>query len=344
MADSHTPTQPDKLSLIILIATLGIGLILVGLLLIPNIIEGGRFIYMAVVSSLSVLLIVALAAQLFLLVRKNRHQHEAMEHAISHLERLETLQEHQNNQLDHLEQLASLSDQAKSLIYHEQELEALRETLNAMVLKQDYHSAETVLKRMDERLGLGEEAATLRSEIENARKATKDEKINTAADRVQSLLDRQDWAQARREANRLKQLFPDHPRITALPKTIKTAWNRYKAHLLKSYGEAVRVNDVEKSIELLKELDKYLTPQEGSALAESARDVFKKKLHNLGVQFAIAATDQQWQRAVETGEEIIAEFPNTRMAREVREKLPMLRSFASGAAQPPADMTGQQSS
>ena len=98
--------------------------------------------------------------------------------------------------------------------------------------------------------------------------------------------------------------------------------------------EAVRVNDVERSIELLKELDKYLTPQEGAALAESARDVFKKKLHNLGVQFAIAVADQNWSFAVATGEEIVKEYPNSRMAREVHEKLELLRDYSSGARQP----------
>ena len=102
----------------------------------------------------------------------------------------------------------------------------------------------------------------------------------------------------------------------------------HKRSLLQAYGEAVRKNDVDKSIELLRELDRYLTPQEAAALEESVRGVFKAKLHNLGVQFAISVTDQQWADAVATGEEIIREFPNTRMAQEVREKMGLLRSRA----------------
>jgi hypothetical protein len=102
---------------------------------------------------------------------------------------------------------------------------------------------------------------------------------------------------------------------------------------LKQYDEAVKRNDVDYSIQLLKELDMYLPPQEAAALEESARGVFRAKLHNLGVQFAINVTDKQWAKAVATGEEIMMEFPNTRMAQEVREKMDLLRSRSTKKAQ-----------
>ena len=53
---------------------------------------------------------------------------------------------------------------------------------------------------------------------------------------------------------------------------------------------------------------------------ESARGVFRAKLHNLGVQFAIRVTDQNWSEALVIGEQIMDEYPNTRMAQEVQEK------------------------
>jgi hypothetical protein len=256
------------------------------------------------------------------------------EHQTAHLERIESLLEHQGADLRNLASMASLSDQAKGLINYERELEALRETVNAMLLKQDYKSAEAIVERMESRLGLVDEATRIREDIDNARRASVDDRIQAAAKRVGSLLGRQQWAQAKREAERLLALFPENAQIKSLPKQIQSAWTAYKGKLLKDYGQAVRINDVERSIDLLKELDKYLTPQEGAALAESARDVFKKKLHNFGVQFAIQLADQQWSNAVSTGEEIIQEFPNSRMAREVREKIDLLRDYASGARQP----------
>ena len=260
------------------------------------------------------------------------------------LKRIESLLENQGRDIHNLTGLAQLPDQTKSLIYHEGEFQALRKSIHAMLSKRDYAAAEALIARAESRPDLAEETARLRKDIESARTTIVDKKIVSATLEFHKFLERREWAQAKREAERLETLFPDNPQIAALPSNIRSVWTAHKHALLKEYGEACRVNDVEKSIELLKKLDKYLTPQEGEALAESARDVFKKKLHNLGVQFAIAVTDQQWSLAVTTGEEIIREYPNSRMAREVREKLDLLRDYASGAIQPSVSIIDQPGS
>jgi len=69
----------------------------------------------------------------------------------------------------------------------------------------------------------------------------------------------------------------------------------------------------------------YLTPNEALALQEAAKDVFRTKLHNLGVQFAMAVSDKQWNSALDIGQQIIKDFPNSRMCGEIREKLHVLR-------------------
>jgi hypothetical protein len=61
------------------------------------------------------------------------------------------------------------------------------------------------------------------------------------------------------------------------------------------------------------------------ALQEAARDVFRTKLHNLGVQFAIAVTEKQWAGALEVGQQIVNDFPNSKMSEEIRGKLDVLK-------------------
>nr|MBC8374073.1 hypothetical protein [Planctomycetota bacterium] len=158
------------------------------------------------------------------------------------------------------------------------------------------------------------------------REATIDEKIDAAIDRIQSLLDEQQWSRGLRETSRILKLFPDNEKITALPQRIVDAKLAYKKRLLQEYGEAVRKNDIDRGMELLRELDRYLTPEEGAALQESARGVFKARLRQLGVQFAISVNDQQWTEAIAAGQEIIREFPNSRMAQEVRGKLDAMKA------------------
>ena len=75
-------------------------------------------------------------------------------------------------------------------------------------------------------------------------------------------------------------------------------------------------------------MDNYLTPTEAAALEESARDVFRARLHNMGVQFSLFVTEQAWHKALKLGKEIIREYPNSRMAEEVRQKIDTLKQRA----------------
>jgi hypothetical protein len=64
------------------------------------------------------------------------------------------------------------------------------------------------------------------------------------------------------------------------------------------------------------------------ALQESASSVFRTKLHNLGVQFTMAVTERKWTEAFETGRRIVQDFPNSRMAIEIRTRLDILHEHA----------------
>jgi hypothetical protein len=126
------------------------------------------------------------------------------------------------------------------------------------------------------------------------------------------------------------QLFPNNERIQRLPEQLEQHRQEHKRRLLNEWNQAVQRKDIDHSIEVLKRLDQYLTPSEAAALEESARGVFRAKLQNLGVQFSLAVTDKRWTQAVEIGEEIIREFPNSLMAKEVTDSMPaLMRRVAS---------------
>ncbi len=248
------------------------------------------------------------------------------------VDRLESLAASSTEATHRLTDLVSLTDQAKRFLFREREIEAFREVIHGDILRQDYATAEALIESLEKQLGYADEAARLREEFEQNKQASLEEKVDAAVARIEQIIARHDWARALRETHRILRLFPDNEKIAALPERIANARQQHKRELLQAYGEAVRVNDVDRSIELLKKLDLYLTPQEAAALEESARGIFKAKQHNLGVQFAIHVTDEEWQRAVETGEEIIREFPNSRMAQEVHSKMDQLRARAAGEA------------
>jgi len=244
----------------------------------------------------------------------------------SRIIRVETLMDETSVRIKELAELAPLSDNAKRLLHRDREVEALREAIHEDIIRQDYQRAENLADTVEKDLGYSAEAAELREEIAKSRDATVEEKLDLAIARIDELCNDRKWARSLREAQRVLRLFSDNPKVAALPDRIMEARNDVKRQLLQSYGEAIRKNDVDAGVTLLQQLDAYLTPQEGAALQESARGVFKARLHNLGVQFAICVTDNRWQDAIEAGEAIIAEFPNSRFAQEVLQKMQHLRS------------------
>ncbi len=274
------------------------------------------------------LLAIVCAFALYGLVKVVVSNEESVKLADSRMERIETLLEDQTESTRQMIDLASLSDQAKSLIYREREAEAFRDRVHEALVRQDYQTAEGLIESIEKKLGYADEAGRLREELENFRKATIEEKVDAAIARVQAIIDTHDWNRAARQAHRLMEMMPDNPKVDALPQRIQNAKTKHKRELLKTYNEAVKKNDVDRGIELLRELDRYLTPQEAAALEESARGVFKARLHNLGVQFALKVTDEQWSDAITVGNEIVREFPNSRMAQEVRGKMDILRQKA----------------
>jgi len=248
-----------------------------------------------------------------------------------HVKRLESLTEALHESSRRLVDLSQMSDTAKSLLFRQRESEAINELLHEYLLRQDYAGAQNFVADIERQLGYAAQAEQMRREIAEARETTIDQKVDSAINRINRSIIAHDWAQALRQARRLLQLLPDNRKVAALPRQIREARAGHKRELLQAYGDAVRRSDIDRSIELIRELDKYLTPQEAAALEESARGVFRARLHNLGVQFAIRVTDEQWADAVAIGQEIIDEYPNTRMAQEVREKMGQLRALADAA-------------
>jgi tetratricopeptide (TPR) repeat protein len=145
---------------------------------------------------------------------------------------------------------------------------------------------------------------------------------------IQSHFDSYEWDRAKNEIERLLNALPDDSRVLSLLDHMKALQEQHKQDLLKSWDEAVRRADTDHAIDILKELDQYLSPAEAQTLQSTARTVFKEKLLQLGIQFRFAVTERRWQDALDSGMDIIHEYPNARMANEVREALDILRQRA----------------
>lgn len=254
---------------------------------------------------------------------------------VSEMERTEqitgTLETHRQL-LEGIRETSSLSDAAKQIAYRQKDRDMLRTAIKEDIDRGDFEAANSLVDEMERRYGHKHEAEVLREQIETGWAAARDAEMRERIGQLEGWLGKFEWAEAQKQYGRLAKLYPDHPEVQKLPERMAQAKDGHKRELLKQWKDAVTRDDVDKSVELLKELDQYLTPSEAEAYKESARDVFRKRLQQLGVQFALHVHDKSWTEALRIGKQITDEFPNTRIAAEVRERMAILEDNAGTVA------------
>jgi len=221
-----------------------------------------------------------------------------------------------------------LSEKAKSIAFSENDRQSLREAVFDKMQQKDFDGTYELIDEIAHCTGFQELAGQLRVEADKFRSATDQERINQVIAHIEKQLDTYQWAKASTLIESLIKAEPESEKARQMRQVLIDKKAERKKSLLKAWDEAIRREATDRGLEILRELDQYLTPNEGLALQEAARDVFMTKLHNLGVQFSLAVSGRQWDKALETGEEIIRGFPNSKMAEEIRGKIDVLKQKA----------------
>ncbi len=218
-----------------------------------------------------------------------------------------------------------VSDAVKAIAFREEDRQSLREAVFEKLKQKDFEGAYEIIDEIGIHSGYRILASELRTQVDSYRNATEDERIDQAIEHIKTLLRNCHWARASIQTESLIKEYPSSEKAKALRQELIETKEGRKKILLAAWDDAVQQGDTDRSLEILRELDMYLTPNEGLALQEAAKDVFKTKLHNLGVQFAMAIANKQWDDALEVGQQIMRDFPNSRMSTEIQEKLDVLR-------------------
>jgi hypothetical protein len=218
-----------------------------------------------------------------------------------------------------------ISEAAKAIAFREDDKRSLREAVFERLKQDDFEGAYEIVDEIENHSEYRLLAEELRQQVDNYRNATHDERIDQAIAQIQKLFDACQWIKASLQIESLIRANPDSDKLKALRQRLVERKEERKRILLAAWDDAVTRQETDRSLEILRELDMYLTPNEALALQEAAKDVFRTKLHNLGVQFALAVSDKHWSNALEIGQQIVRDFPNSRMSIEIREKLHVLR-------------------
>jgi len=221
-----------------------------------------------------------------------------------------------------------LSESAKRVLFRDRELELLRKTIQDDMASGDVHAALMLCDQMGAEFGAVEEAEHLRSQIQHALHKKHQEQIQQELKFLENLLAQQKWVEAYQYAAKLRRLYPETPLLHGVEQHIADARVQYRYTLEAKFVDAAEKNNVEIAMELLKELDRYLTPDEARRFMETADSVILKYRDTLGTRFKMAVSDRRWTEAIGFGDAITSQFPNTTMAKEVRELLDTMQSRA----------------
>ena len=218
-----------------------------------------------------------------------------------------------------------VSETAKAIAFRDADRQSLREAVFDKLQQQEFVAAEKIIKEIANRPEYKDLAEQLRAQTDRYHDATDQERLSQVLVHINKLMDDCQWSRASVQIEGLIKDNPNNEQVKALRQSLLDKKQERKRILLAAWDDAIQNQETDRSLEILKELDQYLTPNEGLALQEAARDVFRTKLHNLGVQFAIAVTEKRWVGALEVGQHIIADFPNSKMSEEIRTKLDVLK-------------------
>ncbi|MDD5011999.1 MAG: hypothetical protein PHQ00_07745 [Phycisphaerae bacterium] len=275
-----------------------------------------------------VLLLLAAAAGIFIIIFLLNH---LVEITSAHQQKLEQINELLSANKELLEQTADttrLSDAAKSVLYRDTDIQQLSAAVMQKLHQQDLKATYTMIENIARKTDYHALAEELEMFADSYRDATEQERVNQIAAYIEKLLDQRQWTTAAAYIENFIKKFPDSEKALSFRQKLTDKKEQRKRQLFAEWDSAVKRQDTDKSLAVLKELDFYLTPSEGLALQESASEVFKNKLHTLGVRFALCVSEKRWADAITTGKEIIKGFPNSRMADEIRGKMSILRELS----------------
>lgn len=229
------------------------------------------------------------------------------------------------NGLQQINHSTRISEPVKAIAFRDEDRQSLREAVFEKLKQKDFDGAYEIIDEISIHSGYRTLATEMRIQVDTYRNATEEERIDQAIDHIEMLFRSCRWAKASIQTEALVREHPHSEKAGAMRQQLIDRKAERKKILLAAWDDAIQRQETDRSLEILKELDMYLTPNEGLALQEAAKDVFKTKLHNLGVQFAMAISDKKWGDALDIGQQIVRDFPNSRMSGEIRERLDVLR-------------------
>lgn len=226
-----------------------------------------------------------------------------------------------------------LSDIAKRILYRDREIGLIRNAIEEDIERGDFNSGLLLCGDLERLFGYTDAAEQLRNRVLLARNSQLAAKIAAEVTTVNNMINAGHLAEAEVAGQRLQRMYPDSPGMHGLEARIRAARLQVKRDLKEAFLGAASRGDTRLAMELLRDLDHDLTATEAVEIREAAAETITQYREALSARFKMAVSDHRWAEAAAVGKQIVDEFPNDRMATEVREMLDRLNERADAEAQ-----------
>ncbi len=268
--------------------------------------------------------LVVLAALLTMLTRVIKIL-DALKDNSAKLEELTKALEQIHTGLAQINKSTRISDTVKSIAFKDADRQSLREVVFEKLQSKEYSAAKEIIEEIEKHPEYNDLAEELKEQAEQYQNATEQERMNQIISHIEKLIDDAQWTRASAQIEGLVKAHPDSEQARNMRLVLYERKQERKRILLAAWDDAVTNQETDRCLVILKEIDSYLTPNEASALQESASDIFRTKLHTLGTQFSLAVSEKRWADALDIGQRIINDFPNSKMCQEIYTKLDVLK-------------------
>jgi hypothetical protein len=218
-----------------------------------------------------------------------------------------------------------ISDTVKSIAFKDADRQSLKEVVFEKLQAKDFNAAKDIIEEIEKHPEYKELAEELKEQADHYQNATEQERMNQIIAHIEKLIHDAQWTRASAQIEGLVKAHPESEQAKNMRIVLYERKQERKRILLAAWDDAVTNQETDRSLSILKELDSYLTPSEASALQEAASDIFRSKLHSLGMQFSMAVSEKRWNDALEIGQKIMKDFPNSKMCQEIYTKLDVLK-------------------
>lgn len=219
-----------------------------------------------------------------------------------------------------------ISERTKAVAFRDKDYEALHRAIREEMARGQYDAALILVNDVENSFGYKQESQQLRDEIAQLRDAAIRRITTEAIAQIDRDCSAEKWDQALSLADRLAATYPGHEMVVPLRQQVLQRKDAVKQVLLQRWRDAVARKDIDGSIDILRQLDIYVTAEEVSQLRDGALEIFKARIERLRERFKKGVQEKNWADAIEVGQDILADFPTSKLAQEVRDMMDMLQT------------------